>query len=373
MPAPHLLDDIDAALAAACQRLALPAYRAKQVRKWLLEKRAQGWDTMTDLPKALRTQLEGEFQLWTAEVAKHTAADDGTEKLLLQLAGGGRIECVLLRENIGKRAKEVESPASLAPEGRRRTMCISTQVGCAMGCVFCASGLDGVDRNLTTGEIVEQVLRLQHRLGPEERLSHLVVMGMGEPLANLDNLLPALNEVSRPDGLGISPRRITISTVGLPPAIRKLARSEDGSRYRLAISLHAPNDELRNRIVPVNKNIGVEAVMAAADDYYTVSGRRLTFEYVLLAELNDQPEHAHQLVGLLKSRNALLNVIPYNPVEGLPYRTPTMEAQQRFRTILETGGVEVRFRHRKGDKINAACGQLRRSTPPSVVPITSNL
>lgn len=364
---PHLLDDLDTQLAATVERLGLPAYRGRQVRKWLLENRAEGWDGMTDLPKALREQLANEVTLWTASVAKHTAADDGTEKLLLQLAGGGRIECVLLRENVGKRAKPQEENV----EGLRRTMCISTQVGCGMGCVFCASGLDGVDRNLTTGEIVEQVLRLQHRLGPEERLSHLVVMGMGEPLANLDNLLPALAEVSRPDGLGVSPRRITISTVGLPPAIRRLARSEDGSRYRLAISLHAPNDELRDQIVPVNKKIGVEAIMAAADDYYAVSGRRLTFEYVLLADLNDLPEHAHQLVRLLRDRNALLNVIPYNPVEGLPYKTPSMAAQQRFRKVLEDGGIEIRFRHKKGDKINAACGQLRRSTPETEPPIVS--
>lgn len=364
---PHLLDDLDAQLAATVERLGLPAYRGRQVRKWLLENRAEGWDGMTDLPKALREQLANEVTLWTASVAKHTAADDGTEKLLLQLAGGGRIECVLLRENVGKRAKPQEENV----EGLRRTMCISTQVGCGMGCVFCASGLDGVDRNLTTGEIVEQVLRLQHRLGPEERLSHLVVMGMGEPLANLDNLLPALAEVSRPDGLGVSPRRITISTVGLPSAIRRLARSEDGSRYRLAISLHAPNDELRDQIVPVNKKIGVEAIMAAADDYYAVSGRRLTFEYVLLADLNDLPEHAHQLVRLLRDRNALLNVIPYNPVEGLPYQTPSMAAQQRFRKVLEDGGIEIRFRHKKGDKINAACGQLRRSTPETEPPIVS--
>lgn len=369
---PHLLNDIDTTLQQACDRLALPGYRAKQIRKWLLEKRAEGWDGMTDLPKKLRAELAEEFDLWTAEVARHTSADDGTEKLLLQLAGGGRIECVLLRENVGARKKE--------ETGLRRTMCISTQVGCGMGCVFCASGLDGVDRNLTRGEIVEQILRLQHRLGPDERLSHLVVMGMGEPLANLDNLLPALDEVSRPDGLGVSPRRITISTVGLPPAIRRLARMDDGGRYRLAISLHAPNDELRDQIVPVNKKIGVEAIMAAADDYYAVSGRRLTFEYVLLAEINDRPEHARQLVRLLRDRNALLNVIPYNPVEGLPYQTPTMEAQQSFREVLESGGVPIRFRHRKGDKINAACGQLRRSTPetgsqpsgsePNVVPLS---
>ena len=351
----HLLNAIDARLAEAAERYDFPAYRARQVRSWLFEKRVRDWVSMSDLPRGLRERLSAEHPLWTAEIAKHTAADDGTEKLLLGLEGGGRIECVLLRENAKK-------------DGLRRTFCISTQVGCAMGCVFCASGLDGVERNLTTGEIIEQVLRLQHRLGEEERLSHLVVMGMGEPLANLDALLPALDEVSRSDGLGVSPRRITISTVGLPEAIRKLARTD--SRYRLAISLHAPNDELRSQIVPVNRKIGVEAIMAAADDYYDVSRRRLTFEYVLLADLNDRPEHAQQLVRLLKDREALLNVIPYNPVEGLPYRTPTMAAQQAFRDTLERGGVPIRFRHRKGDKINAACGQLRRSAAPPIVPLS---
>lgn len=353
---PHLLDGLDARLADAAERLGLPAYRTRQVRSWLLEKRAADWQGMTDLPRALRDRLDAEYRLWATDVALRTAADDGTEKLLLQLEGGGRIECVLLRENVGGRAT--------GPRSLRRTMCISTQVGCAMGCVFCASGLDGVERNLTTGEIVEQVLRLQHLLAPDERLSHLVVMGMGEPLANLDNLLPALDEVSRDDGLGVSPRRITISTVGLPAAIRRMAHG-DGRRYRLAISLHAPNDELRNQIVPINHKVGIAAVMEAADEYYGVTGRRLTFEYVLLAELNDRPEHARELVALLRGRNALLNVIPYNPVAGLPYRTPSPEAQQRFRAELERGGVEVRFRHRKGDKINAACGQLRRSAAPA--------
>jgi len=159
---------------------------------------------------------------------------------------------------------------------------------------------------------------------------------------------------------------VTISTVGLPPAIRRLAQTD--SRYRLAISLHAPNDELRNQIVPTNKKIGIEAILAAADEFYTASGRRLTFEYVLLAGLNDRVEHAQQLVQLLQEREALLNVIPYNPVAGLPYHTPTMEAQQAFRAVLEKAGIPVRFRHRKGDKINAACGQLRRSTPVGTEP-----
>ena len=320
-----------------------PAYRAKQVRNWVFERRARGFDDMTDLPKKLREDLARDFTLWTAKVVTHSKCEDGTEKLLLELADGGRIECVLLRDGI------------------RRSICISSQVGCAMGCVFCASGLDGVDRNLTAGEMVEQMLLLQRLLPIDERLSHVVVMGMGEPLANVENLLPALAEATSDSGLAISPRRITISTVGLPKAIRRLAEVEP--RYHLAVSIHAPNDELRNQIVPVNKSIGLEEILAAADEYFEASGRRLTFEYVLLADLNDGPVHAHQLVALLRGRTAMLNVIPYNPVAGLPYRTPSAVAQTRFREILERGGINVQFRERKGDKINAACGQLRRSTP----------
>ena len=340
-PKPHLLDSVDASLAQWAAEEGVPRYRVAQVRKWLFEKRAGDWEEMTDLPKALRAKLAERFRLWSTTVAKHTQAEDGTEKLLVSLADGGQIECVLLRDKV------------------RRTICISTQVGCGMGCVFCASGLDGVERNLTTGEIVEQILRLQRLLSPEERLSHIVVMGMGEPLANLDRLLPALGEAHREDGLGISARRITISTVGLPPAIDRLARHDQSNR--LANSLHAPNDQLRNQLVPVNKNIGLESIMAAADRYFDVSGRRLTYEYVLLADLNDAPEHARQLARILAGREALLNVIPYNPVAGLPYGTPTAERRQAFRAILEEGGIQVKFRHRKGDRIDAACGQLRRS------------
>jgi 23S rRNA (adenine2503-C2)-methyltransferase len=235
-----------------------------------------------------------------------------------------------------------------------------------MGCVFCASGLEGLARNLTTGEIVEQMLRLQLLLEPEERLSHIVVMGMGEPLANLNALLPALEEASRDDGLGISPRRITISTVGLPKAMRRLAGTNP--RYRLAVSLHAPNDELRHRIVPVSEKIPLADILAEADNYFERSGRRLTFEYVLLDGINDTPAHAAELATLLAGRTAMLNVIPYNPVAGLPYRTPNTAAQHAFRRILEERGVSVKFRHRKGDAIDAACGQLRRrSQVPELV------
>jgi 23S rRNA (adenine2503-C2)-methyltransferase len=236
-----------------------------------------------------------------------------------------------------------------------------------MGCVFCASGLDGVARNLTTGEIIEQMLALQRLLPADERLSNIVVMGMGEPLANLDRLLPALDVAGSDAGLGIGGRHVTISTVGLPPAMDRLTAMQ--TNYHLAVSLHAPNDELRTQIVPVNKNISIDAVIAAADRFFADNGRRLTFEYVLLGDLNDRPEHARQLVEILRGRTALLNVIPYNPVAGLPYHTPSAKAQQKFLDILRDAGVNVQVRTRKGDQIDAACGQLRRSfpQPPQVV------
>jgi 23S rRNA (adenine2503-C2)-methyltransferase len=317
-----------------------PAWRGRAIRRWLFAGRAGSFAEMTDLPKELRPRLEADFRIWTTSIAAHQRADDGTEKLLLELHDGQRIECVLLRD------------------GERRTVCISSQVGCAMGCVFCASGLDGVIRNLTTGEILEQLLRLARLLPADERLSHIVVMGMGEPLANLDRLLPALAVAQHPQGMGISQRRITISTVGLPPAIDRLAAENPG--YHLAVSLHAADDALRTRLVPVNKAIGIEAVLAAADRYWETSGRRLTFEYVLLGGVNDALDDARKLVRLLAGRAALLNVIPYNPVAGLPWKEPTAADRERFLGVLADAGVNVQVRRRKGARIDAACGQLRR-------------
>ncbi|MFM7035401.1 MAG: 23S rRNA (adenine(2503)-C(2))-methyltransferase RlmN [Planctomycetia bacterium] len=327
---------LDAWLAAHGQA----AWRAASIRRWLFAGRAASFADMTDLPKGLRADLEREFSFWTTTIVRHHRAEDGTEKLLLGLHDGHRIECVMLRD------------------GDRRTVCISSQVGCAMGCVFCASGLDGVIRNLTTGEIIEQLLRLARLLPAAERISHVVVMGMGEPLANLDRLLPALAVAQHPDGLGISQRRITISTVGLPAAIDRLAQENPG--YHLAVSLHAADDALRTKLVPVNKSIGLADVMAAADRYWESSGRRLTFEYVLLGGLNDSPEHAAALVRLLGGRAALVNVIPYNSVEGLPWREPSAGSRERFLATLRESGVNVQVRRRKGSRINAACGQLRR-------------
>lgn len=316
-------------------------FRAGQIRQWIYQRRATDFAAMTDLPAKLRDRLSESFVLFRSTIRTEQTSSDGTEKLLVQLGDGREVECVLLRD------------------GPRRSICVSSQVGCAMGCVFCASGLDGVERNLTSGEILEQMLWLQRRLTPEERLSHIVMMGMGEPLANLDNVLGALEMARAPEGLGISPRRITISTVGLPAAIDRLSRY--AVPYNLAVSLHAPNDPLRNELVPVNRKIGIHPVLEAADRYFAASGRRLTFEYVLLGGLNDSPACAAELVSLLRHRGVLLNVIPYNPVSGLPYRTPSGAAIARFRDTLQQGGVNVQFRQRKGSEIDAACGQLRRN------------
>jgi 23S rRNA (adenine2503-C2)-methyltransferase len=318
-----------------------PPMRARQVRRWLVAGRAETFEQMTDLPLSLRGVLAEEFVPLGTSVARHLAAADGTHKLLLRLHDGQLIECVLLQE------------------ADRRTVCISTQVGCGMGCVFCASGLGGVVRNLTAGEILEQLLRLRNLLPAEERLTHVVVMGMGEPLANLDGLLEALETVTAKDGLGIGARHITISTVGLPAKIRQLA--DLGKQYHLAVSLHAPNDALRDRIVPTNPKTGLAAILEAADYFFEKTGRQLTFEYVLLHGINDGVEHAAELARLLRGRNAFINLIPFNDVQGLPYRRPSQEALTAFVERLRQGGVSVKVRKRKGSEIDAACGQLRRT------------
>lgn len=317
-----------------------PSFHARQVFRWVFERRAEGFETMTDLPKVLREQLRKDWLVFSTNLVHHDVAPDGTEKLLLACSDGRRIECVLMAED------------------DRRTVCISTQVGCGMGCVFCASGLKGVERNLTKGEIVEQVLRLRNLLPSEERLTNLVVMGMGESLANLDNLVSALDWICSPDGLGLSQRRVTISTVGLPEKMRKLA--ELGRQYHLAVSLHAPTEALRNELVPVNERVGLSAVIAAADAYFQTSGRQVTFEYVMLRGVNDRPEDSKALGKLLEARKAHVNLIPYNPVPGLSFERPTADTIDRFVRDLESRRVSVSVRKTKGRAIDAACGQLRR-------------
>ncbi|MFN4259579.1 MAG: 23S rRNA (adenine(2503)-C(2))-methyltransferase RlmN [Gemmataceae bacterium] len=317
-----------------------PPMRARQTRRWLLQGRAEGFAGMTDLPAALRHELDEAFTPLGTAIACHQTARDGTHKLLLRLRDDRHIECVLIQE------------------GDRRTACVSTQVGCGMGCVFCASGLDGVERNLTSGEILEQLVRLRNLLPASERLTNIVVMGMGEPLANLDNLLTALDAACAAEGLGISPRHVTISTVGLPAKMRRLA--DEGKPYHLAVSLHAPWDDLRDRIVPTNPRTGLDAILQAADYFFEKTGRRVTYEYVLLGQLNDSNGAARELAARIQGRCAHVNLIPFNEVDGLPYRRPTQEALTAFVNHLRRAGLSVKVRKRKGSEIDAACGQLRR-------------
>jgi 23S rRNA (adenine2503-C2)-methyltransferase len=325
-----------------------PALHAKQIRRWLLAGRAESFDTMTDLPRRLREQLTEEFTPLSTRVDIHQQAADGTHKLLLRLQDGQTIECVLLHQD------------------DRRTACISTQVGCGMGCVFCASGLAGVARNLIPAEILEQLIRSRNLLPAGERLTHIVVMGMGEPLANLDALLEALEIATAKDGLGIGARHVTISSVGLPAKIRQLA--DHGRQYHLAVSLHAPNDAVRTRIVPTNDKIGLNEILSAADYFFAKTGRQVTFEYVLLGGINDELAHARELVRLLRGKKAHVNLIPYNEVEGLPFRRPTQEALTDFVETLRHGEVSVKVRKRKGSEIDAACGQLRRKANDANLP-----
>jgi 23S rRNA (adenine2503-C2)-methyltransferase len=319
-----------------------PALRARQLHRWIFTGRATSFDQMTDLPLGLRRRLTDHFSALGSIVARRLTATDGTEKLLLRLDDGQLVECVLLKEE------------------DRRTVCVSTQVGCGMGCVFCASGLGGFVRNLTAYEILEQLLHSRNLLPAHERLTHVVVMGMGEPLANLDNLLTALQVAASPQGLGLSARHITVSTVGLPAKMRRFA--DQGKAYHLAVSLHAPNDVLRQRIVPTTERVGLPAILEAADYFQEKTGRQVTYEYVLLAGVNDGPMHARELARLLRGRQAHVNLIPFNPVEGLPFQWLRPEAVTEFVTTLRRAGQSVKVRKRKGADIDAACGQLRRST-----------
>jgi 23S rRNA (adenine2503-C2)-methyltransferase len=295
---------------------------------------------MTDLPKTLRAELNAEWLVFGTDVVYHHVAPDGTDKLLLGCRDSRRIECVLMAED------------------DRRTVCISTQVGCGMGCVFCASGLKGVERNLSRGEIIEQVIRLRNLLPADETLTNLVVMGMGESLANLDNLVAGLDWICSPEGLGLGQRRVTISTVGLPEKMEKLASLD--RQYHLAVSLHAATEALRNELVPINERVGLSAVIEAADAYFRRSGRQVTFEYVLLGGINDRAEDARALGALLQSRKSHVNLIPYNPVEGLMFERPAAASIRRFVETVRSYGVSTSVRKTKGREIDAACGQLRR-------------
>jgi 23S rRNA (adenine2503-C2)-methyltransferase len=341
-----------------------PAYRAAQLLQWLYTRRVTRWDAMTNLPAALRRRLSPAFSFYSFEMARRQGADDSTQKFLWRLSDGAFIETVLIQA----------SPGLYGEASDRHTLCVSSQVGCAYGCRFCASGLDGWKRNLRAEEIVEQVLAVErwHAARPPSPsgpapaapgariVNNLVVMGMGEPLANYDNLLRALRILNAPWGGGIGARRITISTSGLVPQIRRLA--EEPAQFRLAISLHGATDEVRARLMPVNTKYPLAQLAAAARYYQEKKGGMMTLEYILIAGVNDGPDQIKPLAALARGLAAKVNLIPYNPVPGLPWAPPEEAAQDRFLAALEREKAAATLRREKGRDIDAACGQLRLKT-----------
>jgi 23S rRNA (adenine2503-C2)-methyltransferase len=324
------------------------SYRAGQLTDWLYKKRASSFDEMTDLPQSLRVQLAERFAFDKIDVVRLLGSNDTTQKFLFRLADGSLIESVLI-------------PASTALYGMRadrRTVCISTQVGCAYGCKFCASGLDGFSRNLHANEIVDQVIAVERE--SRDKIDNIVFMGMGEPLANFDNLMRAISIINAPWGLGIGARHITLSTSGLAPQIRELA--EKPLQIRLAVSLHGATDEVRNQIMPINRRYNIETLLEACDYYVAQKKQRITFEYILIENINDSKDQARTLAKHAQRLKAKVNLIPYNTVEGLPWSRPSRNRQEAFLSILREHGVAATLRHEKGHDIQAACGQLRLQT-----------
>ncbi len=343
-------------------------YRAGQVFRWIHQRGVMDPEQMTDLGKALRARLTEAGLAEPFGVAEVLRSKDGTRKLLLELEGGGRVECVLIP--MSREAAEGEisaqdadaAAASFDPEDQaapreRVTLCISTQYGCAMGCVFCASGQAGLQRGLRADEIVAQVLVAKRYLEPEEDLRNLVFMGMGEPLHHYDQTLRAIQLITHPEGLGMSPRRITVSSVGLVPGIRRLGE-DFGGKVGLAISLHAPDNETRSRILPMNQRYPVEELIRALHEYPLPLRRRITIEYTLIDGINDSVEHAERLVSLLSGLRVKVNLIPMNPISASDLRAPTSARVATFREHLASAGVSCFVRVRRGDDVDAACGQL---------------
>ena len=325
-------------ISAVLKELNQPAFRAKQVFAWL-HRGVRSYDEMTNLPQSLRSLLAEKYPLFAPEVVrKQESQRDGTIKYLWKLADGNCVETVLMRYHYGN------------------TVCISTEVGCRMGCAFCASTLGGLIRPLEPQEMLEQVLFTQVDSGLP--ISHIVLMGIGEPLDNFDNVMRFLELVNDPMGMNISMRHISLSTCGLVPKIRQLA--EKKLQLTLSVSLHAPSDEVRNTIMPVNKAYPTEELLAACRDYYNITGRRISFEYAMINGVNDRPEDAKLLLKRLKGLPAHMNLIPLNHVEESPLKPSTPQAVRRFQQILEEGGVPATVRRTLGGDIDASCGQLRR-------------
>lgn len=327
-------------LAVELKALGEPAYRTKQVWEWVWRKFCSDFSAMTNLPLSLREELSRRFSLDAFTVLAKECDEEGTEKVLLSLPDGASVEAVLIREE------------------DRNTVCISTQVGCPVGCSFCATGQMGFVRNLTAGEIAGQVLYFAKVLAAQgKRVTHVVVMGMGEPFLNYGATLKALNNLNDKRGFNLGARRITVSTIGVVPAILRFAQEE--KQYNLAISLHAPEDELRRKLVPLTERWPISQVLSAAEAYILATGRRVTFEYVLLRGVNDALKHARALAALLRGKLVHVNLIPFNPAPGLPFFPPDEGQIELFRRELLAHGIDVTVRRSRGIKIQAGCGQLR--------------
>ena len=325
-------------ISAVLKDLGQPAFRAKQLFSWL-HKGARSYEEMTNLPQSLRETLAKEYPICPPEVVrKQESQKDGTIKYLWKLSDGNCVETVLMRYHYGN------------------TVCISTEVGCRMGCAFCASTLGGLVRRLEPFEMVDQVLFTQVDSGLP--ISHIVLMGIGEPLDNFDNVLRFLELINHESGMNISMRHISLSTCGLVPRIRQLA--EKKLQLTLSVSLHAPTDEIRNTIMPVNKAYSTEELLEACRDYYAQTGRRISFEYAMIDGVNDTPQHARTLLRRLKGLPAHMNLIPLNHVEESPLKPSSHKAVMEFQKILEDGGVPATVRRTLGGDIDASCGQLRR-------------
>ena len=315
------------------------AFRAKQIYEWLHVKLVDTFDEMTNLSKALRERLEENYEIRKVEMAdRQISVQDGTNKFLFCLQDGNMVESVLMRYKHGN------------------SVCISSQVGCRMGCRFCASTLDGLERNLTTSEMLRQIYQIQKISG--ERVHNIVVMGTGEPLDNYDNFVKFVHMISDAHGLHISQRNLTASTCGIVPAIYRLA--EEGLAITLALSLHGSNQEKRRSLMPVANKYELSEVLAACDAYFDKTGRRLTFEYSLVHGVNDTKEDAAELAGILKPRNCHLNLIPVNPIKERNYEKPDKKSAENFKNKLEKNGINVTIRREMGSDIDGACGQLRR-------------
>lgn len=362
---PDIRSESRETLAARFTELGTPSYRLDQLLDWLYPRRVGGWDEMTNLPRVLRGELARSHRLELPQLVQKQGSADSTMKFLWRLADGNLVESVLIPAN----------PDLYGERSDRHTLCVSTQVGCAYGCRFCASGLDGWRRNLEPHEIIGQVLAVErwNTREPEHNseststtaisdrlVNNLVIMGMGEPLANYDNLMRALRNLNAPWGGGIGARKITISTSGVAPRIRNLA--DDPLQFRLAISLHGATDEVRNRIMPVNRKYPLSVLTEAGVYYVEKKGKMITLEYILIAGVNDSLEEVIPLSRLARQLHAKVNLIPYNQVEGLPWSRPEESHCRAFSERLQSEGITSTLRLEKGHDIEAACGQLRLKT-----------